>query len=822
MVDRYLKIKTKLDNSEVDADVSELEDKLKGMKIDNQLEDLEKQLDLAGKEVEIKLTAKNEAEQELTNTAQKVTELTNLYEELKQKKQQYDSIVSRLQEGEHLTESGTQVYKNLEQQVSQMESIRQEALNLINYYEKMQKQVQKTNTEYDKSLNKVTKLKNKIDEIDLKKNINESKQLSENIEETTGSSNKFGKTLDSSLRKIGRMVLGIFSIRSAYGALQRASSTLAQYDKKYASNLEYIRYILAQTLAPVLQWVLGLVEKLLGYINYLAKAWFNVSLFSKSSAKNFMDAQKSTSKMKKDLQSTGFDEQTVLQDTSDTGASGGIAMPTLDFENVEIPEWLVKFKEFCQPVIDFFNKIIEKYGPVKGGIIAIVGALAGLFILKGIISLIKNLGKATVGISADFTGFLNSLGKATEIIAVLGGLALVITSITGLIDTFSQSGMTLGETAGLLGIVLGELVVTFILLAGAMQLLTSSWQSIAGAIVIFGGLALVLVTVTNLIDTFSKSGITLNDVIGLMATILISVVALMGAVALLGPAMTAGLVPFVVVITGISVLLAVVAATLPTILDACSKFMNDTAPVIIALIITMNECLNNTIRILGEVLPPIIKSIGSLFNSIFNGISNVVTSVGNTVSKIVTSMGNAVVSIFEAIRRIIQQVGDTITQVATSIIWFINALGPAINNFVDNTIVAITKLVNFVVSAVEYLVNTALGGLNGVISTINKVPGVNFPRINSVYIPRFRPRLATGGIVNMPGRGVDIGGAIAGEAGKEGVLPLTNPQAMSELGREIGKWINVNNVLNNYMDGRLIQRSMNKRNQELAFATNGR
>ena len=62
MVDGYLKIKTRLDNSEVDADVSELEDKLKGMKIDNQLEDLEKQLDLAGKEVEIKLTAKNEAE----------------------------------------------------------------------------------------------------------------------------------------------------------------------------------------------------------------------------------------------------------------------------------------------------------------------------------------------------------------------------------------------------------------------------------------------------------------------------------------------------------------------------------------------------------------------------------------------------------------------------------------------------------------------------------------------------------------------------------------------------------------------------------------
>ena len=43
---------------------------------------------------------------------------------------------------------------------------------------------------------------------------------------------------------------------------------------------------------------------------------------------------------------------------------------------------------------------------------------------------------------------------------------------------------------------------------------------------------------------------------------------------------------------------------------------------------------------------------------------------------------------------------------------------------------------------------------------------------------------------------------------------------MEELGREIGKWINVNNVLNNYLDGRLIQRQMAKRSEELAFATN--
>ena len=797
--DRYLKIKTKLDNSGIDKDITELENKINKIQTDN--------LGL---------------DKEATGLQEEISQ----YEKLCNEADEYKEKIKQLEaERKTLTLGGLR-----------STNVPQYNLLTTNIDSMKQKYAQAT-SELDKQAPKIDKVYAKLNKIKVKQTENNAKiqQYKEKIEsikvdKVSAELRKTNLHTNNIIKKVGQWALAVLGVRSAYNTIQKAIGILSQYNKQLSTDISYIQYALAKILEPIIIGFVNIIYKLLAYVNYLAQAWFNVNLFAGASAKSFVNAKNGLSgatKQAKELNKAtqGFDEMNIVPDNSSANDNAGVTAPTMDLSNInniEIPEWLVKFKEFCQPVIDFFNSIIEKYGPVKGGIIAIVGALAGLFILKGIISLIKNLGKTAGGISADFTGFLNSLGRATEIIAVLGGLAIIITSITGLIDTFSQSGMTLGETAGLLGIVLGELAGTFILLAGAMQLLTPSWQSIAGTIVIFGGLALVLVTVTNLIDTFSKSGMTLSDVIGLMATILISIVALMGAVALLGPAMTAGLLPFVVVIAGISALLIVMAATLPIILDACAKFMNDTAPVIIALIITINECLNNTIKTLGEVLPPIINSIGSLFNSIFNGISNVVTSVGNTVSKIVTSMGNAVVSIFDAIRRIIQQVGDTITQVAISIIWFINALGPAINNFVDNTIIAITKLVNFVVSAVEYLVNTALGGLNGVISTINKVPGVNFPRINSVYIPRFRPRLATGGIVNMPGKGVDIGGAIAGEAGREGVLPLTNPQAMAELGREIGKWISVNNVVNNYMDGRVIQRNIVKNKKEMAFATNGR
>lgn len=821
-VDGYLKIKTKLDNSEISDDVSELKEKLSDVKIDNQLNNLEEQLKNAEKNMQLKLTIKNEAQEELDKNSEKIKALSASYDELKPKQEQFNAMQTKLfsSPAVSLTEEGARVYKSLADDVVKLNEVKREIASATAEQSKLKKRVEATNIAYNRSVTSTEGIKRKIEEINIKKQVNEAKKLEQNINDTTKTSKSFGDSIGSAIKKVARLTLGIFGIRSAYNLVRRASSTLAQYDKEYSNNLEYIRYVLAQTLAPIIQWIMNMLQTVLGYVNYLAKAWFNVTIFSSKTARNFANASKSTSEMKKNLQSTSFDEMNVLSDNSSSSSGVETSIPTFKPEDVQIPSWLQKFAELGKPIIDFFNGIIEKYGPVKAGILAVVIALGGFIILKLVTTLIKKLGKTFTGVSADFTGFFDSLGKAAEIISILGGLAIVINSITGLIDTFSQSGMTLDETVGLLGTVFGGLAGTFILLAGAMELLTPSWQSIAGAVVIFGGMAVILATVTNLINTFSKSGMKLSDVIDLMSTILISIVALMGAVALLGPAMTAGLVPFSVVIVGICALLITMSETLPKILDAASKFIQSIAPVIIALIKTINECINNTIMILGTVLPPIINSIGSLFDSIFKGIENVVTSVGNSVSKIVDSMGNAIVSIIREIQGVIRQVGNTITQVATTIIWFINSLGPAINNFVDNTIIAITKLVNFVVSAVEYLVNRVIDGINGIAGVLNNLPGIKIRTKGYVSIPRFRPRLSTGGIVDIPGKGVDIGGAIAGEAGREGVLPLTNPQAMEELGREIGKWINVNNVLNNYLDGRLIQRQITKKSEELAFATN--
>lgn len=124
---------------------------------------------------------------------------------------------------------------------------------------------------------------------------------------------------------------------------------------------------------------------------------------------------------------------------------------------------------------------------------------------------------------------------------------------------------------------------------------------------------------------------------------------------------------------------------------------------------------------------------------------------------------------------------------------------------------AFRGVVNGVLRIIENILNTPIRAINGLINSVNKLPGVNIKNLQTFSLPR----LAKGGIVNMPGRGVPVGSAIAGERGAEGVIPLTDSQQMALLGEAIGKYITINAQMNNYMDGRLISRQLEKiRNQQ--------
>lgn len=96
------------------------------------------------------------------------------------------------------------------------------------------------------------------------------------------------------------------------------------------------------------------------------------------------------------------------------------------------------------------------------------------------------------------------------------------------------------------------------------------------------------------------------------------------------------------------------------------------------------------------------------------------------------------------------------------------------------------------------------------INTLSKNLGLNFKI----------PYLATGGIINNPGKGIPLGGAIGGEVNKEGVIPLTDSQAMEELGQTIGRYININLTNITQLNNRQIAREQKKINAQNNFAMN--
>lgn len=204
-------------------------------------------------------------------------------------------------------------------------------------------------------------------------------------------------------------------------------------------------------------------------------------------------------------------------------------------------------------------------------------------------------------------------------------------------------------------------------------------------------------------------------------------------------------------------------------------------------------------EILGKVgswiYDNIIKPVGDFFvglwDGIVNGVKTAVQWVKDAFSSVVSFFSNLISKIVNLFKIIGTKVGDVIGG-------------------------AFKTVINGVLKAIESILNFPIKSINKLIDVINKVPGINLGTLPTFSLPR----LAVGGIVNMPSRGVPIGGAITGEAGAEGVIPLTDSQAMETLGATIGKYITINANITNTMNGRIISRELQKINTNNDFAMN--
>jgi hypothetical protein len=269
---------------------------------------------------------------------------------------------------------------------------------------------------------------------------------------------KVGSATSNVISKIGKWALAIFSVRTAYGAVSSAMSTLSQYDAQLKTDLEYIRFSVAMALKPVIEFIVNLAYKLLGVVRAIGLTLFNFDIFSEATAENFKKMTGNATKLKKTL--AGFDEMNVLNSAS-TGGGGGIGGDIdVSFGNIEeeTEKAITSFQkiknnyESMQKTIndsDAFNRAYGIWGTFIQGISRIslgiteivVGAgkiIKGIVtgdgqeILDGIELIGKGIWNFVLGIVETIIGLV--MGLIYEIVSGIVGLGkLIIEILVGLV-----------------------------------------------------------------------------------------------------------------------------------------------------------------------------------------------------------------------------------------------------------------------------------------------------------------------------------------------------------------------------------------------------
>ena len=477
-----------------------------------------------------------------------------------------------------------------------------------------------------------------------------------------------GNSVENVTKKVGRWALAVFGIRSAYMFVRQAMSTLSQYNEQMATNVEYIRYLLASTLQPVIEYLINLAYKLLTYVGFIAKAWFGVDIFANASADAFNRNKKAlagASKNAKELQKTltGFDEMNVLQENGSTtagGGGGGVSMPSLpSFEDVQIPAWV-------QWIAD--NKDL---------IIAIIAGITAALISMKVLGLDPIL---SLGIGAIITGII-----------------LLIQDIIKFIKD-------------------------------------PSWENFANI---------------------------LRDLAIILAGVAVAMLAVNAAN------------PVAWIILAIAAVVALASAVI--------KHWDE----IKAVLAKVGSWINDKV----------IKPVANFFTGLWNGIKNGF----NTAINWIKSTFNSVVNFFK--------------NIINTIINLFKIIGTTVGNVIGS---AFKAVINGVLGAIESMLNFPIKGINKLLDLVNSIPGVNLKTLSTFKFPR----LAKGGIINMPGRGVDYYGANIGERGREGIVPLDNEASLRLIGETMAKYITINASITNTMNGRVISRELQKVQNESSFAFN--
>ena len=694
---------------------------------------------------------------------QKAQEYNALLEQANAKLQEQSAIAQANKELTATTKGGgaldkirteEQYQSLLSKTKAQMERIEASAEKIAAKHGLSKEQLLSNNAEYQKLSDTLTQLESKQGKF--------GKTAEKTMKSAKKSTSAFGNVIKHNIKQLAQMGLAIFGVRGAFMAMRRAATSYLESNQQLKSQMESLWNIAGQAIGPVIEWLIQGISTLVMWVDSLVQALSGVSIVAKANAaalKKQASAGKAAS-----ASLAGFDEMNKL---SDSGGGGGTG--TFDTSIAgNIPQFLEDIKA----------KILE--GDWFGA-----GEILGQTIMDGIMN-------------TDWEGLGAKVGE------ILGGLISFGLGLAVKIDPFQLVGSINGFAAGL-----------FSSLAEAIQNL--DWLEIGK-----GRVKALLF------------GVLMADPITGLLTIILSPNGdkmMSGAFELIGSIIGALLSAIVGMGQEIGRIATELWDTIKGYFDEYVDWEGTPGEIIEGLCQGIVAALKDIGKwILENIWYPFrdgfkeafdINSpskkmeefggyiIGGLFNGITNGINKIKTAcqtIWTTIKDVFSSVGSWFQTTFSNAWQKVKDVFST--------------GGKIFDGIKDGISSTFKTIVNGLIDGINKIIRTPFNSINSMLNTIRgtEVLGIspfkNLWSYNPLSIPQI-PKLALGGIVNRPGRGVP---AIIGEAGAEAVLPLeNNTEWMDILADKIGG----NVTIPIYLGGKKIAEYVVDLQKKKAFAMNG-
>lgn len=659
------------------------------------------------------------------------------------------------------------------------------------------REVKEMEVEAEKLARKIEGLKEKQEKLD--------KTGFENMKKSAES---LGNSISTVINKTVKWGLAIFGIRSAYSAVRQAIGLVSSQNDEVSNKIEQMRNVIAGALLPVVQTVINFLAKIMVYINYIVYALtgkniFNFADATKKSSDNLASGASSARGIADNLkearkQLAGFDEMNVLNDNvASSGGGGGTGVGGVgpvdfgnifdDLQNIQMPKW-----------IEDLVKVLKKIKKYWKELIPVVAAFGTTLAAVKIGTFLQSLLGIEAISTAVVAGFAMMAGGATLLIGEIVNLVMNWDRMTTKEKVLSASLATLGAafvalgysiatgvSAATLGI--GALIAAIIAMTAALT--TSIYKEITLTDAIYDE-RIQQEEATKAKERAKKAYDDLIDAVDRQTAAQENLIEVEQRNQMSGEELWASVQNGTLTYQGMTKQQRETYKAYLELQDANENLQN-----------ANEELINSNSEVIKKDFDVQIandktgKTYNKLRDDIVEAYNKGEITAKDASDSISRMMGNMS---YESYETFTKDIPDNIKSGLDA-----GKYKNTFDKFADlwnSWINSLQKKLTIQVSETHYSSGTGRYGAKGAIVTY--------------------PKLAVGGIVNQPGRGVPLGGAIIGERGAEGVIPLTDSQQMALLGEAIGRYITVNTSITNTMNGRVISRELVKTQNEEDFAFN--